>query len=185
MVRRSSRKFQNFAECVTSFATDWSLVTGHVPTHPFPEVSPDPNLTLTQTLHPTRGRVGTSGCAASFRANGDFWSIFAHTICQWSHFLASMQSRRFWWVTYKLIRLSQPPFWFVQTEGIGTSEKGRVFLPLSAIRLSPTPWIALLYSSQAFLGSPIQDGGWYFSACTLNACSAGYSWRNTTYLSMS
>ena len=26
-----------------------SLVAGHVPTHPFPEAIPDPNLTLTQT----------------------------------------------------------------------------------------------------------------------------------------
>ena len=32
-----------------------SLVTGHVPTHPFPEASPDPY----QTLDLTRGRVGT------------------------------------------------------------------------------------------------------------------------------
>ena len=30
VVRRSSRKFQNFAECVTSFATDWSLLVSHV-----------------------------------------------------------------------------------------------------------------------------------------------------------
>ena len=28
VVRRSSRKFQNFAECVTSFATDWRLLLG-------------------------------------------------------------------------------------------------------------------------------------------------------------
>ena len=43
----------------------------------------------------------------------------------------SLQNRRFWWGTDKFIRLSQPPFWFVQTD-------------------SPTPWVALLYSSQAF-----------------------------------
>ena len=36
-----------------------SLVTGHVPTHPFPEASADLNLTLTQTLDLTQGRVGT------------------------------------------------------------------------------------------------------------------------------
>ena len=36
-----------------------TLVTGHVPTHPFPEASPDPNLTLTQTLDLIQGRVGT------------------------------------------------------------------------------------------------------------------------------
>ena len=32
---------------------------GHIPTHPFPEASPDPNLALTQTLNLTQGRVGT------------------------------------------------------------------------------------------------------------------------------
>ena len=31
---------------------------GHVPTHPFPEASPDPNLTLIQTLDLSQGRVG-------------------------------------------------------------------------------------------------------------------------------
>ena len=36
-----------------------SLVTGHVPTHPFPEARPDTNPTLTQTLDLTQGRVGT------------------------------------------------------------------------------------------------------------------------------
>ena len=36
-----------------------SLVTGHVPTHPSPEASPDPNPTLTQTLDLTQGRVST------------------------------------------------------------------------------------------------------------------------------
>ena len=35
-----------------------SLITGHTPTHPFPEASPDPNLTLAQTLDLTQGRVG-------------------------------------------------------------------------------------------------------------------------------
>ena len=55
----------------------------------------------------------------------------------------SLQNRRFCWVTDKFIRLSQPPFWFVRTVGIGTT-------PLSPIRFSPTPWVALWYSSQAF-----------------------------------
>ena len=32
---------------------------GHVPTHPFLEASPDANLTLTQILGLTQGRVGT------------------------------------------------------------------------------------------------------------------------------
>ena len=36
-----------------------SLVTGHVPTHPFPVAIPGPNLTLTQTLDLNQGRVGT------------------------------------------------------------------------------------------------------------------------------
>ena len=36
-----------------------SLVTGHVPTHSFPEAIPDPNPTLTQNLDLTQGRVGT------------------------------------------------------------------------------------------------------------------------------
>ena len=35
-----------------------SLFVGHLPTHPFPEASPDPNPTLTQTLDRTKGRVG-------------------------------------------------------------------------------------------------------------------------------
>ena len=35
-----------------------SLVTGHVPTHPSPEASPDLHLTITQTLDLTQGRVG-------------------------------------------------------------------------------------------------------------------------------
>ena len=35
-----------------------SLVTGHVPTHPSPEASPEPNQTLTQTLDLTQGRGG-------------------------------------------------------------------------------------------------------------------------------
>ena len=34
-------------------------VTGHIPTHPSPEASPDPNPTLTRTLDLTQGRVGT------------------------------------------------------------------------------------------------------------------------------
>ena len=37
-----------------------SLDMDHVPTHPFPEASPDPNPTLTQTLDLTQERVGTS-----------------------------------------------------------------------------------------------------------------------------
>ena len=37
-----------------------SPVTGNVPTHPFLEASPDPNLTLTQTLDLTQGRVGVA-----------------------------------------------------------------------------------------------------------------------------
>ena len=36
-----------------------SLVTGHVPTHPFPDTCPDPNPTLTQTLDLTQRRGGT------------------------------------------------------------------------------------------------------------------------------
>ena len=36
-----------------------SLFMGHIPTHPFPEASPDPNPTLTQTLDLTQGRGGT------------------------------------------------------------------------------------------------------------------------------
>ena len=32
------------------------MVMGYVPTHPFPEASPDPNPTLTQTLDVTWGR---------------------------------------------------------------------------------------------------------------------------------
>ena len=35
------------------------LVMGHVPTHPFPVASPDPNPTLTQTVDLSQGRVGT------------------------------------------------------------------------------------------------------------------------------
>ena len=35
------------------------MVPGHVPTHPFPEASPDTNPTLTQTLDLIQGRVGT------------------------------------------------------------------------------------------------------------------------------
>ena len=35
------------------------LVMGHVPTHPFPETSPDPTLALSQTLDLTQGKVGT------------------------------------------------------------------------------------------------------------------------------
>ena len=32
---------------------------GHVPTHPYPEAIPNPNLSLIQTLDLTQGRVGT------------------------------------------------------------------------------------------------------------------------------
>ena len=38
---------------------DQSLITGHVPTNPFPDACPGPNPTLTQTLDLTQGRVGT------------------------------------------------------------------------------------------------------------------------------
>ena len=47
------------ADSVIKMHCGSSLFTGHVPTHPFPEASPDPNLTLTQTLDLTQGRVGT------------------------------------------------------------------------------------------------------------------------------
>ena len=40
-----------------------SLFPGNVPTHTFPEASPDLNPTLTQTLDLTQGRVGTWSAA--------------------------------------------------------------------------------------------------------------------------
>ena len=50
--------------------TGSSLVTGHVSSYPFPEASPDPNLTLTQTLDLTQGRVGMWPATEQ----GPFWS---------------------------------------------------------------------------------------------------------------
>ena len=37
------------------------LVVGHFSTHPFLEANSNPIPTLTQTLHLTQGRVGTTG----------------------------------------------------------------------------------------------------------------------------
>ena len=66
-----------------------NLVTGHVPTHPFPEASPDPDLTLTQTLDLTQRRVGMwpateqgplfVGLSAIYR----FPSYFLHILHHW------------------------------------------------------------------------------------------------------
>ena len=47
------------SEAWVDFTLGSSLFTVHVPTHPFPEASPDTNPTLTQTLDLTQGRVGT------------------------------------------------------------------------------------------------------------------------------
>ena len=48
-----------YLRCVMIQSLIHILFMGHVPTHPFPDASPDPNLTLTQTLDLTQGRVGT------------------------------------------------------------------------------------------------------------------------------
>ena len=67
------------------------------------------------------------------------------------HIADSLQSRRVWWITRKLVRLSQLPF------------------------LSPIPWVVLLYSSQAFsVPQSKMAAGNYSARAHSYACSTGY-----------
>ena len=58
---RLQQVFKQHAQRKDSLAREGgsSLVTGHIPTHPFLVASPDPNPALTQTLDLSQGRVGT------------------------------------------------------------------------------------------------------------------------------
>ena len=91
----------------------------------------------------------------------------------------SLQNSRFWWQPDSSASL--PPFWFMRAEGIGTSEMdegegagaggGSIFLPPPSPPFPNSPQSHTLGRSivliPGFLGSPIQDGGQDFSACSL------------------